>query len=144
MKIYIGSDHGAFELKEDLKKSLTAKSYEVFDEGCLNNDPVDYPDIAKSVCTKVLNDKNSRGIIMCGTGIGISMSANRMHGIRAALCTNEYMARMARVHNDANVLCMGGRVVGPELAKSIVDVFLSTEFSNEARHKNRIQKIEEM
>ncbi|KKP40535.1 MAG: ribose 5-phosphate isomerase B, ribose 5-phosphate isomerase B [Candidatus Peregrinibacteria bacterium GW2011_GWF2_33_10] len=142
MQIYIGSDQGAFELKEVLKKYLEGKNYEVADEGCYSLDSVDYPDIAKKVALKINSNPQAKGILMCGTGIGISISANKVPGIRAALCTDEYMARMAREHNDAQILCMGGRVVGTDLAKSIADVFLHTDFSNLDRHKRRIEKME--
>jgi ribose 5-phosphate isomerase B len=152
MKIYIGADHGAFKLKEILREYLSSKKacprqgsrIEIIDCGTFSEESVDYPDIAKLVSEKVLKDKNSFGILMCGTGIGISMSANKIKGIRAALCANEYMARMARLHNDANVLCIGGRVIGDELAKSIVDAFMVTDFSFEERHKKRIEKINQI
>lgn len=143
MKIFIGSDHGGFEMKELILEFLKSKNYDISDEGCSNNESCDYTDFAKKVCAKVLQNEQSKGILICGTGIGISISANKIKGIRAALCTNEYMARMARIHNDAQILCFGGRVIGSELAKAIVEVFLNTNFSNEERHKRRIEKIEE-
>jgi len=143
MKIFIGSDHGGFELKEILREYLASQNHEVSDEGCFSTDSVDYPDIAKKVSKKVLENKNSKGILMCGTGIGISISANKIKGIRAALCGNEYMAKMAREHNDANILCLGGRVIGSELGKSIIDTFLKNKFNDEERHKRRVEKMEE-
>ncbi len=141
MKIYLGSDHGAFELKEYLKQYLQAQNYELVDEGCHSIDSVDYPDIAKKLCKDLLQENNAIGILLCGTGLGMSISANKINGIRAALCTNEYMAQMAKEHNDANILCLGGRVLGFELAKSIVNTFLDTSFSRDIKHIRRIKKI---
>ncbi len=140
MKIYIGSDHGAFELKEILKEELEILNVNFEDCGCFDKSSVDYPDIAEITCKKVLKDQNSLGILMCGTGIGISISANKINGIRAALCHNEYTAKMARHHNDANVLCMGGRVIGTEVAKEILRTFLKNEFEGD-RHEKRVKKI---
>lgn len=141
--IYIGADHGGFSLKEGLKKYLMKKKCQVKDLGCFSDDSVDYPDVAKAVCHKVQKDKKGVGILMCGTGIGMMMTANKMKGIRATVATQEIMARLARKHNNANVLCLGGRTTGPKLAKDLVDVFLKTEFEGEERHKRRLLKMEE-
>ncbi len=141
MKVIIGSDHGGFELKEKIVSYLKAKEVDVQDEGTYSKDSVDYPDIAKKVCDRALCD-NAYGIVICGTGIGISISANKHRGIRCALCSNEYSARMAREHNNANVLALGARVIGEELAYSIIDVFLSSDFTF-GRHELRVNKIEE-
>lgn len=137
--IYIGSDHGGFELKEKIKEYLSAKEIEYVDIGVHLAESVDYPDIAKELVSHI--DSNSLGILICGTGIGISISANRFKGIRCALCLNEYSAKMARNHNDANVLALGGRVVGENLAYSIVETFLKEDFHS-GRHLRRIEKIE--
>ena len=140
MKIAIGSDHGGFELKQILVKKLSNCGHEVNDLGCNSNDSVDYPDFADQVCEQVIDGKVQYGILICGTGIGMSMAANRYRGIRAALCYTEYSARMSREHNDANILCLGDRVLGKGLAENIVDVWLTTSFSG-GRHQKRIDKF---
>ncbi len=141
MKIAIGSDHGGFELKEIIKPLLVELGHDVEDVGCFSSDSVDYPIQAKEVSKLVLEGKADRGILICGTGIGMSLTANRFKGIRAALCHELFTARMSRQHNDANVLCMGGRVIGSELAKEMVKIWLSTEFEG-GRHKRRIDMID--
>lgn len=146
MKIAIGSDHAGFDLKELIKQHLSEKGFEVLDLGTHTKESVDYPVFGEKVAETVQKKEADFGIVICGTGIGISISANKVKGIRAALCTNEYMARMARKHNDANVLALGARVLGTDLALSIVDTFLSTEFEG-GRHERRvhlIEKIEEL
>ena len=140
MKIAIGCDHGALALKESVKKVLAELGTEVDDIGAYTEDSVDYPDIAEKVCEKVVSGEAERGVVLCGTGIGISISANKVPGVRAALCTNEYMAMMTRKHNNANVLALGARVVGDELAKDILRVWLTTEFEG-GRHQRRLDKI---
>ena len=138
--IAIGSDHGGYELKEHVKKHLEEKGIEVKDFGTYSEESVDYPDCAKPVCEAVLNAEVERGILFCGTGIGISMAANKFDGIRAALCGDVFSAKMAKEHNNANIICLGGRVTGRELAFMIVDTFLDAEFQG-GRHQNRIDKI---
>lgn len=138
--IVIGSDHGGFELKGHIKKYLADKGIEYKDVGCFSEESVDYPDIASALCAEITGGDAERGILICGTGIGISIAANKTDGIRAAVCTDEYCARMCRRHNNANVLCLGGRVVGRELALSIVETYLTEEFEG-GRHQNRIDKI---
>ncbi len=140
-KIFLGSDHGGFALKAHLVEMLRAAGEEVHDMGVLSETAVDYPDIAQKTCGALLQEPEALGILICGTGIGISIAANKLPGIRAALCTEEYSARMARAHNNANVLCLGGRVTGPELAFAIVRSFLSTQFEG-GRHQRRVDKIE--
>lgn len=138
--IYVGSDHGGFELKEDIIKYIKEElKLEVEDCGCYSTDSVDYPDLAEKVC-KSVTEKSGKGILVCGTGIGISIAANKMKGIRCALCSEEYSARMTRKHNDANVLALGGRTTGVELAKSIVEAFLTTDFEG-GRHQRRVDMI---
>ncbi len=138
--IAIGSDHGGYELKEHVKKHLEEKGIEVKDFGVFSEESVDYPDCARPVCEAVLNGEAERGILFCGTGIGISMAANKFNGIRAALCSDVFSAKMAKEHNNANVICLGGRVTGRELAFMIVDTFFDAEFQG-GRHKTRIDKI---
>ncbi|MGN0654030.1 MAG: ribose 5-phosphate isomerase B [Oscillospiraceae bacterium] len=138
----IGCDHGGYALKLEILKYLDEKGIEYNDMGC-NGESCDYPDIAHEVCTLIQKGEAEKGILICGTGIGISISANKHKGIRAALCTDEYMAKYTRLHNDANVLCLGGRVIGGGVAVEIVDAFLSTEFEG-GRHQRRIDKITEL
>ena len=144
MKITIGSDHGAVELKDVVKKVLEELNVEVNDVGTFGNVAVDYPDIAKKVCAEVLSGNSDKGIVLCGTGIGISIAANKIHGIRCALCNDVFSAKMSREHNDANVLAMGGRVLGFGPANEIVRAWVTTEFSHGERHANRIRKIAEL
>lgn len=141
--IAIGSDHGGFELKNHIKKHLEDRGLEFKDFGVYNEDSVDYPDCAKPVCKAVLSGECERGILLCGTGIGISIAANKHSGIRAALCTNVFSAKMAKEHNNANIICLGGRVTGRELAFMIVDAWLDAEFAG-GRHAKRIAKIHEI
>ncbi len=138
--IAIGSDHGGFELKNHIIKYLKEQGTELFDFGTYSEDSCDYPDIAEKVAKAVANGEYEKGILICGTGIGISIAANKVDGIRAALCGDVYSAKMTRKHNDANILCLGGRVTGRELAFMICDTFLSEEFEG-GRHQNRIEKI---
>lgn len=140
MKIALGSDHGGFELKETIKKYLLDKKYEVIDCGVNSSQSADYPEYGFKVGKLVTSKQADYGIVVCGTGIGISIAANKVKGIRAALCTDSYMARMSREHNNANVLALGARVVGSGLALDIVETFLTTEFSGE-RHKRRVDQI---
>lgn len=139
--VFLASDHGGFRLKQELRAHLEKRGAQVVDLGPDCADSCDYPQYAHAVCQRVLDDAGSRGILVCGTGLGMSMAANRMPGIRAAVCTCEYTARMAREHNDANVLCLGERVVGLGRALSIVDAFLATEFQG-GRHQRRIGLID--
>ncbi|MGL4628712.1 ribose 5-phosphate isomerase B [Cetobacterium sp.] len=141
MKIALGADHGGFALKEIVKKHLEGKGFEVLDKGCYSTDSVDYPTYAKSVANSVLDKEADFGILICGTGIGISIAANRFKGIRAALCSNTTMAKLTREHNDANILALGARMTGDILALEIVDEFLRTEFEG-GRHLTRIEAIE--
>ena len=138
--IVIGSDHGGFSLKEEIKKHLEARGTQYVDIGCHNTNSVDYPDIAKEACQKITDGQCEAGILICGTGIGISMAANKVKGIRAACCSDCFSAKYTRLHNNANVLCMGGRIVAPGLAEMMVDLFLDTQFEG-GRHQRRIDKI---
>ena len=141
MKIAIGADHGGYELKESIKKHLEELGgYEITDYGTYSPESVDYAAIAYKVGNAVVNEK-ILGILCCGTGIGISMAANKIKGVRAACCSDYFSAKFTRMHNDANILCMGGRVVGAGLANELVDVFLATEFEGGGRHQRRIDQI---
>lgn len=143
MTIAIGSDHGGFCLKEEIKNLLQEKNLAYRDFGTHSTDSVDYPDIASSVAGAVVAGECDRGILICGTGIGISIAANKINGIRAALCHDVFSAQMSREHNDANILAMGERVIGPGLARAIVEKWLTTEFSG-GRHAGRVCKISEL
>lgn len=140
--IAIGSDHGGFELKQAIMKHLAGRGAEYRDFGTFTPDSCDYPDYAKPVARAVADGSCSCGILVCGTGIGVSITANKIPGIRAALCGDCFSAEATRLHNDANVLALGARVVGEGLALKIVDTFLDTPFSEDERHKRRIAKIE--
>jgi len=137
VKIVIGSDHGGFEMKEHVLTLLVAQGHEAEDVGCYSMDSVDYPEIAEKVCAAVQGDAGSLGILICGTGIGMSLAANRYRDIRAALCHEAYTAKMSREHNNANILCLGGRVLGVEVAFDIVRAWLKTSFAG-GRHQRRI------
>ena len=140
MKISIGSDHGGYALKQELIAYLQEKGHEVEDFGCHDTSSCDYPDFGEAAARAVASGACERGIVICTTGIGISISANKVKGIRCALCSEPYSAEMTRRHNDANVLAMGAGMIAPMMAKRIVDVFLSTEFEG-GRHQRRIDKM---
>ncbi|MCK9491230.1 MAG: ribose 5-phosphate isomerase B [Sulfurimonas sp.] len=141
MKFYIATDHAGVDLKDFTVELLKQKGHDVIDLGPFSKTRVDYPDFAIKVCEAVLADKGSQGVLICGSGIGMSMAANRHSGIRAALCHDAYTAMVARGHNDANVLCFGERVVGQGVAESIIDSWLSSTFEG-GRHCGRVEKIE--
>ena len=141
MKFYIATDHAGVDLKDYTVELLKQKGHEVIDLGPYNKERVDYPDYAVKVAQSVLADSASQGILICGSGIGMSMAANRFHGIRAALCHDAYTAQVARGHNDANILCFGERIVGRGVAESIIDSWLASSFEG-GRHSNRVLKIE--
>lgn len=141
MKLGVGSDHGGYELKEFIKTQLEAEGHEVVDYGTFNGESVDYPDVGKKVALAVQASEVQYGFVFCGTGIGISLAANKVEGIRCALVSEEFSARMSRAHNNANMLALGGRTTGPELAWSIMQTFLSTDFEG-GRHARRVDKIE--
>lgn len=140
--IGLGCDHGGYELMQEVKKYLDANKIPYKDYGCNSLDPTDYPIYAKKVAHGILSGECEKGILICGTGIGISITANKIKGIRAALCSDCFSAEATRLHNDANILAMGGRVVGPGLAVKIVDIFLKTPFSGDERHLRRISQME--
>ena len=138
--IAIGSDHGGYELKGEVIAWLKENNYDYMEFGCMDGNSIDYPNVAEEVCAKVLDGTAEYAILICGTGIGISMAANKINGIRAALCTDTYMAKFTRLHNNANTLCMGGRVLGAGAALEIVDTFLHTGFEG-GRHQRRIDLL---
>lgn len=140
-RVLIGSDHAGFDLKTFLKEYLEKEGYSVVDVGCDSEMSCDYPGYAQNLCSRIRRGDVSRGILICGTGLGMSMAANRFEGIRAALCTTEFHARMSRAHNDSNVLVIGGRVTGRELALAILKTWLETPFEG-GRHQKRIDMIE--
>jgi ribose 5-phosphate isomerase B len=138
--IAIASDHAALKLKRELMKHFDEVGVEYVDYGTYEEKSCNYPDYAEKLCTAIYEGKNDLGILVCGTGIGMSMAANKCKGIRAAVCSDTFSARFTRLHNDANVLCMGERVIGPGLACDIADIFLATEFEG-GRHKTRVDLI---
>ena len=138
--IIIGSDHAGYDMKEFLKSDLEKRNLAYVDCGC-DGSSIDYPDIAETVCRWVLKDPSNKGIIICGTGVGVSIAANKVKGISAALCCDYYSAKYTRLHNDSNVICLGGRTLGQDIALELLNVWLSTEFSGEKRHLARIEKI---
>lgn len=141
--IAIGCDHGGYNLKKEIIKYLEEKGIEYLDFGTFSKESTDYPKYAKLVCESILQGICDKGILICGTGIGISITANRHKGIRAALCGDCFSAAATREHNDANILALGARVTGAGLAVKIVDTFLNTDFSGDERHLNRIKQIDE-
>lgn len=140
MKYFIGADHAGIDIKDYVKELFEERGHEVVDLGPFSKDRVDYPDYAAKVCKKVLENEGTMGILICGSGLGMSMAANKFDGIRAALCHNEYSARMARKHNDANVLCLGERVSGEGMIEAIIKAWDKAEFE-EGRHTQRVEKI---
>lgn len=141
LRIAIGSDHGGYEYKEQIVSHLKEKGYECVDVGTYSTDSCDYPVIARAVTTKITTGEADRGILICGTGIGMSIVANKVKGIRAALCGDTFSARASRAHNNSNVLCLGERVIGINLAMDIVDIWLESKFEG-ARHQRRVDMME--
>ncbi len=141
MRVVIGADHAGFALKQKLVTTLHDLRYEVIDAGTTSSDPVDYPDYAEAVAKVILAGQADRGILVCGSGVGASVAANKMPGIRAGLCHDSYSARQGVEHDDMNILVLGGRVVGEELARELVRIFLAASFTGEERHRRRLEKI---
>ena len=144
MRIAVGCDHAGFELKQQVLQMLLETGREWQDFGCYDTSSVDYPDVARAVAEAVADGRCERGLLFCGTGIGVSITANKVQGIRAALCYETFSAIASREHNDSNVLCMGARVTGPGLAAEIVKAWLKTPFSGDARHSRRLEKIRQL
>src|SRR5262245_38583639 len=141
MHVAVGSDHAGYDLKEAVKSFLVERNHEVLDVGTYSTDPVDYPDYAEAVGAALREDRAERGIILCGSGVGASMAANRIPGIRAGLCHDTYSAHQGVEHDDMNVLVLGGRVIGVELARELTDAFLGARFTGEGRHLRRLAKL---
>jgi ribose 5-phosphate isomerase B len=142
MRIAIGADHAGFEMKRDLAAYMAKSGHEVIDMGTHTSAPVDYPDIAEAVAQAVRNGQSDRGIVVCGSGAGAAIAACKFPGIRAAVCHDAYSARQAVEHDDMNVLCLGSRVIGPALARTLIDTFLAASFTGEERHMARLAKID--
>ena len=142
MRIAFGADHAGFELKRDLAAAMAQQGHEILDVGTHSNAPVDYPDIAEAVATALRNGQVDRGVIVCGSGAGVSVAASKFPGVRAAVCHDTYTARQAVEHDDLNVMCLGARVVGPALARTLVEAFLTATFSADDRHLRRLAKID--
>ena len=140
-KIIIGSDHAGFKLKNIILDYLKSNNYDIYDIGCFEEKSTDYPVIAKELSQKIVNREFEKGILICGTGIGMSIAANKIKGIRAVVCSDTTSARYSRLHNNTNILCFGARVIGEALAKDICDIWLNTKFEGE-RHQKRINMIE--
>ena len=141
MRIVIGSDHAGFELKKIVSRLLEEENLEVIDVGSYNTDPVDYPDYAEAIGLAIREGRADRGIIICGSGVGASVAANKLPGIRAGLCHDTYSARQGVEHDDMNVLALGARVIGPELARELVLAYVRANFTGEERHRRRLAKI---
>ncbi len=142
MRVAVGADHAGFDLKEDLRATLEALGHEVLDLGTRSVDPVDYPDYAEAVGRAVLDGKAERGLVICGSGVGASVAANKIPGIRAGLCHDTYSAHQGVEHDDMNVLVLGARIIGRELARELVRAFVSARFSKEERHRRRLAKVQ--
>ena len=143
MKIAVGCDHGGLEHKNAIAEHLKERGFEVTDYGIYEQVSVDYPDIAKKLCAGITSGENELGILVCGTGIGMSIAANKINGIRAAACSEHFSAKFTRLHNNSNVLCLGGRVIGVGTAIELADLFVDTEFEG-GRHQTRVDKIMEI
>jgi RpiB/LacA/LacB family sugar-phosphate isomerase len=141
MRIVVGSDHAGFPLKEDLTTHIRKLGHQVVDVGTHGTDPVDYPDYAETLSKTLLDGLAERGVLICGSGVGASVAANKLPGIRAGLCHDTYSAHQGVEHDDMNVLVLGGRVIGPELARELVTAYLGAAFSGEERHRRRLQKV---
>lgn len=142
MRILLGADHGGFALKQELAEHLRSGGHEAIDLGALEYDAKDdYPDFALAVARAVAEGKGERGIVVCGSGVGAAVAANKVKGVRACLCHDTYSAHQGVEHDDLNVLCLGGRIIGGALAREVVDAFVGAQFSGEARHRRRLQKV---
>lgn len=142
MRIAMGADHAGFDLKRDLAAAMAQQGHDILDVGTHTTEAVDYPDIAEAVATAIRNGQVDRGIILCGSGAGVAVAANKFPGIRAAVCHDAYTARQAVEHDDINVLCLGARVIGPALARLLTETFLAATFSANDRHLRRLAKID--
>jgi ribose 5-phosphate isomerase B len=141
MRVVIGADHAGYDLKETLKQYITSLGHDVVDVGAHDRQPSDYPDFARAVGERIIAEPGMRGVLVCGSGVGASVAANKLPGVRAAVCHDCYSAAQGVEHDDMNVLTLGSRIIGIELARSLVDSYLSAKFSNEERHKRRLNKV---
>ena len=141
MRIAVGADHAGFDLKQIIAADLCQRGHEVIDKGTDSTEAVDYPDITEAVCKAVIDGHAERGLVICGSGVGASVSANKIAGIRAGLCHDTYSAHQGVEHDDMNVLVLGARVIGVELARELVENFLAAKFTSEERHRRRVEKI---
>lgn len=144
MNIALGADHAGFPLKEELRREIEGGGHSVVDVGTCSTEPVDYPDVAAAVARTISTGDAHRGVLLCGSGVGAAVAANKIRGIRAGVCHDSYSARQGVEHDDVNVLCLGARVVGPALARELVKSFLAANFSGEERHVRRLRKIERL
>ena len=144
MRVALGADHAGFEMKQDLMAALSARGHEVVDVGTHSTAPVDYPDYAQAVITAMQEGRSERGVLVCGSGAGVSIAANKFPGIQASVCHDGYTAHQAVEHDDMNVLCLGARVVGINVAREIVEAFLGATFSAEDRHQRRVNKVKDI
>ncbi len=144
MKIALGNDHAGYRLKAEVLAILKSLGVEVFDHGCHSSEPVDFPDIVRKVCDSVRKGKADRGIMVCGTGVGAAIAANKIPGIRAAICHDIHCAHQSVEHDDVNIMCLGAQIIGPWLAKDLISAFLRAQFSMDADCKRRVQKLHEM
>lgn len=144
MNIYIGCDHAAVEMKNEIRDYLKEKGHALFDMGIGEGEKVDYPDMAERVALSVRDDKGSRGVLICGTGVGMAISANKVKGIRAASVSEAYSAKLTRMHNNSDIICFGARVIGIETAKMIIDAFMDAEFEGGERHERRVNLIDKL
>jgi RpiB/LacA/LacB family sugar-phosphate isomerase len=144
MRVAVGADHGGYRLKETLKRFVVSEGYEVIDCGAWDEKPTDYPDFARAVAESIREGRAERGIVICGSGVGASVAASKLPGIRAAVCHDSYSAHQGVEHDDMNVLCLGERVIGEELAKELVSIFLRAKFSGADRHARRLEKIRQI
>ena len=142
MRVAVGADHAGFELKRDLAAAMAQQGHEILDLGTHSSAPVDYPDIAEAVATAIRNGQVDRAVVVCGSGAGVAVAACKFPGVRAAVCHDSYTARQAVEHDDLNVMCLGSRVIGPALARTLVDAFLAASFTAEDRHLRRLAKID--
>jgi ribose 5-phosphate isomerase B len=144
MKIAVGGDHAGFPLKEPVVQALKLMGHEVTDYGCFSPDPIDFPDITRTVCTAVLNGDAERAILVCGTGVGACIAANKIRGIRASVCHDIYSAHQCVEHDDVNVMCIGAQIIGPILVVELIEKFLQAEFSTEEEFRRRVAKLNQM
>ena len=144
MRLVVGSDHAGFALKYNLLKTLYEAGHQIIDCGCYDPAPVDFPDIAKKVCQKILSGEAERGIMFCGTGVGAAIACNKVRGIRASVCHDIYTAHQCVEHDDVQVIALGGQIIGPTVAKELIDIFIGAKFSTSPEFRRRVEKLDDM